>query len=431
MVNKTIWIDYRENGALADAYEVVLASENNHFGLKESGSNTVIYPNNTAVSHVSTGRYEKSITVDENVIFTVSWRITPNSGDSPKYVIQEIGPFSSTGKIRAVADKRGSFIQGNRSTLFLRVTNLDGNPIDANPITCTITNDVGDIVATGTPERASTGFYAFDWDIADSLPVGDYGVSWEYTTDYPRIEVQEIVVAPGSTANPPSLYASRILEFRQSLELMITCAQNIPVYSEPAKASADYMNYMFSFKRWNQSPGCRIYVNDLIVTSGVTVNYFTGSITFDEPLTSYDKVKADYNFRWFSDEELDRFLSNAMHLVNLWPPVQRNLSLYNVDDRFIPLILYGAAVDAIRHMMMCLQFQEPQMVFGGAEAASKVYSNLEGLKKNYEETWNAGIEQKKNGPYVGLTRTIVTPEFALPGGRSRWFRYLFSNGAGG
>ena len=34
-------------------------------------------------------------------------------------------------------------------------------------------------------------------------------------------------------------------------------------------------------------------------------------------------------------------------------------------------------------------------------------------------------EQKKYGPYVGLTKTVTAPEFTLPGGRSRWFRYLF------
>jgi hypothetical protein len=330
--------------------------------------------------------------------------------------------------IRAVADVRGSFVQGTRGTLFLRVTDMQSNATDADPITCTVTDSNNNVITTGAPERAATGFYAYDWDIDPNLPTGKYDVSWNYTTDISRIEAQEVVIAPSSQQNPPSLYASRILEFRQSLEFMITCAQNIPVYSEPAKASGDKKAYMFSFPRWNQTAGCRIYLNDDIVTGGITINYFKGSIVFDNALTVYDRIKADYNFRWFTDQELDRFLSNAVSLVNLWPPVQMGVGLYNLPERFIPLVLYGAAVDAIRHMMMCLNFQQPQMVFGGPEAASKVYSNLEGLKKNYEETWQKGLDQKKNGPYVGLTKTIVTPEFALPGGRSRWFRYLFSNG---
>ena len=73
---------------------------------------------------------------------------------------------------------------------------------------------------------------------------------------------------------------------------------------------------------------------------------------------------------------------------------------------------------------MCLQFQQPQEVFGGPDAARQAFQNLETLKKNYEGDFNLLLEQKKYGSYVGLTKTVVTPEYTLPGGRSRWFRYL-------
>ena len=43
-----------------------------------------------------------------------------------------------------------------------------------------------------------------------------------------------------------------------------------------------------------------------------------------------------------------------------------------------------------------------------------------------EEDLNKMYEQKKFGPYVGLTRMVVVPEYTLPGGRSRWFRYMFT-----
>jgi len=75
---------------------------------------------------------------------------------------------------------------------------------------------------------------------------------------------------------------------------------------------------------------------------------------------------------------------------------------------------------------MCLQFQQPQQVFGGPEGAQKAFSNLEILKKNYEEEWKLLYEMKKLGPYTNLTRSIVVPSYTLPGGRSRWFRMLFS-----
>jgi hypothetical protein len=74
--------------------------------------------------------------------------------------------------------------------------------------------------------------------------------------------------------------------------------------------------------------------------------------------------------------------------------------------------------------MFCLNFQQPAQVFGGTEEAGKAIANFETLKQNYEKDAEKLLEQKKLGPYP-KSRMVVTPEFTLPGGRSRWFRYLF------
>jgi hypothetical protein len=49
------------------------------------------------------------------------------------------------------------------------------------------------------------------------------------------------------------------------------------------------------------------------------------------------------------------------------------------------------------------------------------------LKKNYEESFKGFLDAKKLGPYPKSV-AVVTPEYTLPGGRSRWFRYIFSGG---
>jgi len=71
-----------------------------------------------------------------------------------------------------------------------------------------------------------------------------------------------------------------------------------------------------------------------------------------------------------------------------------------------------------------LQFQQPAQIFGGPEQAKQAFANFETLKQNYSSDWEKLLEQKKFGPYP-TTRMVVTPEYTLPGGRSRWFRYLF------
>ena len=86
---------------------------------------------------------------------------------------------------------------------------------------------------------------------------------------------------------------------------------------------------------------------------------------------------------------------------------------------------HQAAIFALRRLIMDLHFQEPAKVFGGMERADKLMGSLDSLKKNMEEELNAWYDQKRKQPYSGLTKTFTVPEFTLPGGRSRWFRYLF------
>ena len=111
--------------------------------------------------------------------------------------------------------------------------------------------------------------------------------------------------------------------------------------------------------------------------------------------------------------------------MNFHPPASR-FTLMALPMRYVAGVLYGAARDALRELMMSLMFQEPQQVFGGSEKAGTLFSNFETLKQNYEKDFASLLEAKKFGPYIGLTKAIVTPEYTLPGGRSRYFRYLFS-----
>jgi len=333
--------------------------------------------------------------------------------------------------IRAVADKKGPFYQGSSTTLLLKVTDFDGTPIDPSSLSISIEGPTESgsaivvLIDDALTLQVTTGFYVYEWDISDSQELGTYDITWEYVVDgETKYEYQEIVVTSSidDTDRPP-MYRGRNIAFRDVLTDYLCCAQSIPVYTEQSKTTRDYQTYSFSFPRWNQSSGIRIYRNQNVVNSGVEVNYFDGTVTFDDELTPQDTVNADYNFRWFSDEQLQNFLWSAVHTVNTYPP-HSSYTLENIPDRYIPAVLYGASKDALRQLMMCLQFQQPQQVFGGREAAQQAFQGFQVLKENYEKDWEKLVEQKKFGPYP-KTRLVVTPEYTLPGGRSRWFRYLF------
>jgi hypothetical protein len=335
-------------------------------------------------------------------------------------------------EIRAAASYRGSFKQGGIADLLLKITDFDGTPIDPTLIEVLIegpiespSEDAPDIVDTSSPFQIETGYYVYSWDIADDQSLGDYRITWTYVADSEeKTEIQTVtVVEKFSTALPSSFYTERLIAFREALEYHISCAQNIPIYFEQAKPSRDNQTFEFSFANWNQSPGVKIYRNENIINEDAEVDYFKGKVTFDTSLMPQETVNADYNFKWFSEDELTRFLVNALQVVNSFPPMS-GYTLDDVPDRYVPVVLYKATADALRQLMLCLNFQQPAQVFGGTEEAQKAMANFETLKQNYEKDVEKILEQKKYGPYP-KTLMVVTPEYTLPGGRSRWFRYLF------
>jgi len=424
-----IYIEYQISGVYTNAFSVKLASVDGTYGIKKQDG-TVIVASGTSVLNPSTGIYEYSFEEDENITYTASWEIVPIEGDLPVYSTQTVGPFSLTTSVKAVADMRGEFVQGTTGTLFLSLADIHSNPITASSITVSISNASDVVVTEVSPDFIKSGFYAFDWDVPTTIDPGAYTVTWSYTADgINSVELQSIIVsAPGdSTYAMSQMYGARISDLRTALTQMICCAQKIPVYHEEGIPDADNVKFKFTFPQWNQAYGTRIYRNNKLVENGISINYFRGYVVFDEAVSDFDVIHADYNFRWFSDEDLDRFLSNALHVINSYP-AQTHFDLFYLPDNYIAALLYGAAKDAIRELLMCLQFQQPQQVFGGSEAAQKAFSNMETLKKNYEEEFVRLLEIKKFGKYPRI-KTVTVPEFTLPGGRSRWFRYMFGGGS--
>lgn len=336
--------------------------------------------------------------------------------------------------IRAVAEKKGIFQQGSTANLLLKITDFDGTPIDPSSINCKIEGPSENLslsseILSITPYQADTGFYVTEWNINSDQITGTYDITWEYTVNENSIltektELQEVVIAESyESTEQPDFYKEANLFMREALTHHICCAQSIPIYFEQSRPSIDNKTFQFTFPRWNQSTGIRIYRNQNIVNEGVEVDYFNGKVTFDSSLSPYETVNIDYNFRWFSDEDLQRFIENGIDKMNIFPP-HSGYTVDNIPPIMVPIVLYGAAVDALRQLIMCLQFQQPQQVFGGREAAQQAAQGFETLKKNFESDWEKLGEQKKLGRYP-RTLIISTPEYSLPGGRSRWFRMLF------
>ena len=426
MALRRIFMNYREEDVLTNAYDVKLSSEDGTYGVRDYATEIAVVADDTTPDNPSIGYYYVDFIADNDATYQVSWAVIPLEGDDPIYQTKLIGPYLNIAEeIQSVSDQRGTFVQGTTATVMLKITDFDGNPRDPDDIQVTIQTNFGEtgdptVIEINVPEKASKGFYIYDWEIEDDQIPGSYQAIWEYDIDgFTEFNIQDLTVVEDTDVET-ELYHGAAYEMRLALESYLACAQSIPIYFEQARPTLNSKIYRFSFSRWNQTTGVKVYRNGSeMVTSGMNVDYFKGEVEFSSALTQYDMIAADYNFRWFSDEELNEFLENAVRTFNTFPPHSGYTlaSISNSNTRFIPGILYKAATDALRKLMMCLQFQQPQQVFGGPEGAQKAFSNLETLKKNYEEEWKLLYEMKKLGPYVGLTRSIVVPEYTLPGGR--------------
>lgn len=323
----------------------------------------------------------------------------------------------------------GWFMVGSSAAFFFTFTDIGGHVYDPSDITGVILDSSGTTVREITTfDKLDMGVFTYVWGISSSATPGTYTITITYIDETTNGQVtktfsENFVV----TEKGQPTYSYRRVATRAFLESLIGYTQRIPVFNEIARFNKNRTLAHLTFPRWNQTAGARVYANNAIKESGFTIDYLTGKLTFAQPVPTYDEIMVDYNFRWFTDKELDDFLEQGVNVVNIWAP-QSVYTLDNIPDRWLIAAEYGAAIHTIRRLMMDLLYVEPTKVFNGPERTKEVFSQLETLKKNYEDQLNLMLIEKKKGPYSGLTRTITVPEFTLPGGKSRWFRMLFSTG---
>jgi len=313
----------------------------------------------------------------------------------------------------------GSFIIGTSAVFYFTFVNLRGLHYDPSAFSIEIFDPDG--VSIGTDEyldKIITGEFAYVWAIPTTSASGAYTLTLTYTVETASGPVDEthtesfVITKRGAGG----LTFKRIT-YRAFLESLIGYIQRIPVWHEIIRFDdkARTRGYL-SFPRWNQSAGARIWLNGELLESGHTIDYVNGRVTFEHDISAEDELICNYNFRWFSDLELDDFIEHGINMTNMWPPQQG----WNINNIPVPWILtaeIAAAVFVLQRWMLDILFQEPSKIFGGLDRANEIFNHMNELKKNYEDQLDKMLSQKKNFPYLGVTKTVTIPEFTLPGGR--------------
>ena len=201
---------------------------------------------------------------------------------------------------------------------------------------------------------------------------------------------------------------------------------SITFTSVESKTSRFSTIYSLAYQNWNKDPRPIVRVNNRIRDDGWFVD-FNGKVYFDGIMAPEDSVNIAYNFAYFSDEEILSFLNLGLQMMNSTPPASIYYSrLANMPGEWTAPVLLYAAVAALKRLIFGLNFQEKAIVFGEPENARNVISTLQGLYQEYNTTW---LEVKKNAKtqkIYGMAQS-VTPEYTLPGGRSRFFRYAYKS----
>jgi len=191
----------------------------------------------------------------------------------------------------------------------------------------------------------------------------------------------------------------------------------------------------FAFKNWNQDPRPIVRLNNTrIVDDGWHADY-QGKIYLDRLMAPEDYINVSYNFAYFSEEELLSFLTFGLRMMNTVPPASQQYNNLNTAPLSwdAPILMWAAAT-ALKRIIFGLGCQEKQIVFGGPDninsedAARAFQETLKGLYADYLEFYKESSENVKTKRLPGMA-IAVQPEYTLPGGRSRWFRYLFKGGS--
>ena len=325
---------------------------------------------------------------------------------------------------------RKHYLAGHVATFVVNTVRGRGEPTSFSSPTIKVLNKdkTSIILVESDMVKAPEGFFFFDWDIPETLSAGDYWVIFSSELDgqiIERSQLIKIVEDKTKITNSQVVNAKRETELSIGLFYLIKSAQEIPVEYELGRIKPNRVTVNFTFPNWNKFYNrLTIYRNNEEVTSGYEISYEKGQVTFDSALLNGEFVHADYNFSWFNGEEMSAFLYLALQEVNVMPPGS-NRNLGNAPELWFPAIIYGGARNALRRLIFDLSYQQNKLVYGFPEGFDTAIENFKTLKENYEQDFQemAKWAKRYKWPKIGL---IIAPEFTMPGGRSRWFRFLFT-----
>ncbi len=267
-------------------------------------------------------------------------------------------------------------------------------------------------------------YYYFDVTGDFEVNEGDvYVQSGKTFTVFKTVDQSMTTVATFVGANDPS----------DSGQLILTVGTGTTplIYASAEKKTSNFSTvYNFAYKNWCMEPRPIVRLNNRIVDDGWYADYM-GNVYFDGLMTPEDSINTAYQFAYFSEAELMSFIQFGLTMMNSLPPASDSYTNINSAPKIWDggILLY-AAITALKRLVFGLNFQEKMIIFGSPDAkgieetARATQAKFEALYQSYNELWVEFGKNVKTRKIPPISQ-IAVPEYTLPGGRSRWFRYLY------
>ncbi len=249
---------------------------------------------------------------------------------------------------------------------------------------------------------------------------------------------------------------------KSSLRFELEHLLNIPIYDEEVLFNANRTSASVAFPHWNYSPRPQVRITgasnegdsepmkflseyDPIYTtlSGTASSSYpqglkyktdyNGNIYFlkadgtPQSIQSYDTVMVSYNIKMFTSQHMNSALNMALQSVNSQPGSSKYQSVASAPFYYEPALVIGASYYLLRSLLVSLTGRQRRLLLEDPDA--KIVDDLRQSATMYKEDFEKQLEKLPIARFPRIT-TIVTPAFNMPGGRSRFFRYIWNLGTG-
>lgn len=157
--------------------------------------------------------------------------------------------------------------------------------------------------------------------------------------------------------------------------------------------------------------------------------YFFDSLGNETSIQEYDTILVTYYVKMFTNAQINNALYLALQAINAQPGLNKIQKVQSVPFWYDQTLVSGATYYLLRQLLIGLNQRERRLLVQDPKQGSfDAVANIKDTAKMYQEEFTELLKKLPlaKRPIMG---TISVPEFAMPGGRSRYFRYMWKGGA--